>query len=430
MRRLLFKGSQTIPVPERVALILTQLLQANGRVVNKEALAVSIWPNEAVTDANLAQHIYMLRRLLGDTARAHTHVLAVPREGYRFAVPVQAASLTLDETFTADAADLGEIVSGGDFEAFRNYCQGSFFLAKRAAPDLRRALEFFHRALEANPDYVPALIGLARAYGLLGSYWHAPPSATFPNAAGAIEKALTIEPANGVAHAVKSGLLCFGDWNWQRAREEIDLAIALNPGSALVLNNATWLDICTGRYEDALEHARLALALEPASLLQQVLIARALAHYGKYDRAIAIMSNIVEADATFTIARRYRAQAYLLSGDPGKALDDLELLPQTQGEDAGFRLPMLGRAYGDLGEASRAAETYDALRRLAHTDYVADWNLAVVAVGIGRNDDALAHLETAYERHEATMPFLRSLRWFEPIARTERFTGLLRKIGP
>jgi len=430
MRRLLFKGSQAIPVPERVALILTQLLQANGRVVNKEALAVSIWPNEAVTDANLAQHIYMLRRLLGDTARAHTHVLAVPREGYRFAVPVQAASLTLDETFTADAADLGEIVSGGDFEAFRNYCQGSFFLAKRAAGDLRRALGFFQRALDATPHYVPALIGLARAYALLGSYWYAPPSVTFPNAARAIETALTIEPGNGVAHAVKSGLLCFGDWNWQGAREEIDLAITLSPGSALVLNNAAWLDICTGLYEDALERARSALALEPASLLQQLLIARALVHYGKYDRAIAIMTNIVEADAGFSVARRYRAQAFLLSGDARKALDDLERLPPTQGEDAAFRLPMLGRAYGDLGETSRAIETYDALRRLAQTDYVADWNLAIVAVGIGRNDDALAHLESAYERHEATMAFLRSSRWFEPIARTERFTGLLRKIGP
>jgi DNA-binding winged helix-turn-helix (wHTH) protein/Flp pilus assembly protein TadD len=430
MRRLLFRGSQTIPVPERLALILTQLLQANGRVVNKEALAVSIWPNEAVTDANLAQHVYMLRRLLGDTSRAHTHILAVPRQGYRFAVPVQAASLSLDETFTADAADLGEIVSGGDFEAFRNYCQGSFFLAKRSACDVRRALEFFQRALEATPHYVPALIGLARAYGLLGSYWHAPPSAAFPKAAEAIETALRIEPGNGVAHAVKSGLLCFGDWNWQRAREEIDLAITLNPGSALVLSNAAWLDICTGRYEDALERARLALALEPASLLQQLLIARVLTHYGKYDRAIAIMTNIVEADAAFSIARRYRAQAYLLSGDPGKALDDLERLPQTRSEDAGFRLPMLGRAYGDIGETSRAVETYDALQRLAHTDYVADWNLAIVAAGIRRYNDALAHLETAYERHEATMPFLRSSRWFEPIAGNERFTSLLRKIGP
>jgi DNA-binding winged helix-turn-helix (wHTH) protein/Flp pilus assembly protein TadD len=430
MRRLLLRGTHAVPVPERLALILTQLLQANGRVVSKESLAVSVWPDEAVSDANLTQHIYMLRRLLGDTAKPHTHIISVPRRGYRFSMRVHAAAPSLNESFTADAADLGEIVSGGDFDAFRSHCQGSFFLAKRTARDLRRALDFFERALEAAPSYVPALIGLARGYALLGSYWHAPPAETFPYAAAAIDRALTIEPGNAVAHAVKSGMQCFGEWDWKGARDEIEVAIALNPGSPLVRTSAAWTDVCTGRYEDALAQARLTLALDPSSLLNQLLVARVLVHWGKYDHAIALMTNIVEADESFHLARRYRAQAYLLGGDPAKALDDLQRLPQAHGEDSGFRLPMIGRAYGDLGETSRAANVLDTLRELSRVEYVALWNLAIVAIGIGLHDDALEYLETAYERHEATLPFLKSLHWFEPIARDERFAALVAKVGP
>src|SRR5580693_3818892 len=89
LRRLLLKGSEAIPVPERLAVILMHLLQANGRVVSKEALASSVWPSDAVSDANLVQHIYMLRQLLGEKAKDHSTILGVPREGYRLAVPVE-----------------------------------------------------------------------------------------------------------------------------------------------------------------------------------------------------------------------------------------------------------------------------------------------------------------------------------------------------
>lgn len=429
-RRLLFKGSRITPVPERLAIILTQLLEANGRVVGKEALAAHAWPDDSVSDANLTQHVYMLRRLLGDKAKDHTHILAVPRRGYCFVMPVQTAGVTFDETLTSDAAELGHVASSSDFEAFRNYCQGNFYLAKRAAPDLRRALDFFETALANSPLYVPALVGSARAYGLLGSIGYMPPHLTFPRAVEAIEKALTLEPGNGVVHAVKAGLLSFAHWNWQDAQKEIDLAIQLSPGSLQVRNNATWFNICTGRYDEALAQARLALALDPSSLLAQLLVAHALSHSGKYDLAIAMISSIVEADERFYIARRYRAQAHLLGGQPEKALADLERLPRERSEERSFRLPMLGRAYADLGDMSRATEIYDALRELARTEYVVLWNLAIVAVGIERYEDGLEYLETAYAQREPTLPFLKSERWFEPIARDDRFTSILAKVGP
>ncbi len=399
-------------------------------MVSKEALALTVWPNEAVSDANLVQHIYMLRRLLGERAKDHSHILAIPRQGYRFAVPVETVEVEFNETFTINAANLGAIVSGGDFEAFCAYCQGSFFLEQRTAPALRRAMEFFEASLKCNPQYLPALIGVARSYSLLGNYWHMPPHLTFPFAAKAIDKALAIDGANALAHAVRAGLLNFWKWDWEAAQVEIDLAIQLNPGSTLVRNNAAWHYICTGEHEDALIQAQLALALEPSSLLRQLLVARVFLHSGRFRQAVAIMSSILDVDANFYIARRYRAQALLLNGSPEKALNDLERLPQERGEDPSFRLPMLGRAYADLGDKRKAAEICDMLKQLASTDYVVRWNLAIVSIGLGRLDEALDYLETAYEEHEATMPFLKSLPWFEPISGNPRFRRLLQKIGP
>jgi DNA-binding winged helix-turn-helix (wHTH) protein/Flp pilus assembly protein TadD len=430
LRRLLFQGPVVTPLPERLALLLTHLLQASGAVVSKEALALSVWPQEAVSDGNLAQHIYLLRRLLGDRARDHSYILSVQGRGYRFAAPVAIANPALSELFTVDAASLGKVLTESAFKCFRSFCRGSFFLEQRTAPHIRRAIEFFETALLMNPDYVPALIGLARAHSLLGCYWHAPSNLSFPPAKRAISRALEIDPGSASAHAVVSGILCFADWDWNGAKDAIEIALRLDPGSTFVRNNAAWLHVCTGNYAEALAQAQFALTMDPSSLPLQLLLARVLVHSTDYCNAIDMMSNLLEADSAFYIARRYRAQAYLLSGEPDKALADLQLLPEERSEDPSFRLPMLGRAYAELGDCIRAQKILETLQWLAQTDYVAFWNLAIVASALGRLDDALSYLETAYEQREATLPFLKSLPWFESIAAAPRFKSLLSRVGP
>lgn len=418
------------PVPERLSLILTRLLQANGAPVMKEALAASVWPHEAVTDGNLAQHVYMLRRLLGERARDHTYILSVSGSGYRFALPVVEAPLALEEPSAVDEASLGDALLRSGVDPFRNFCQGSFFIEQRTAPSIKRAIGFFEASLSSNPNYVPSLIGLARSHSLLADYWHVPSNLSFPFAKKAIAQALAVDPTSAIAHAVRSGILCFCDWDWKRAQEEIDLAIRLNPGSTFVRNNAAWLYICTGHYSDALAQAQFALMMEPSSLPLQLLLARVLVHSQEYASAIAIMSNLLETDQGFYIARRYRAQAYLLGGEPEKAMSDLQLLPQERSEDPSFRLPMLGRAYADMGERERADKIFKELQLMALTDYVVLWNLAIVAIGLGLLDDAMAYLEAAFTQREPTLPFLKSLPWFDAISRTPRFQQLLHDIGP
>ena len=428
LRRLLFRGPDVIPIPERLAVILIQLLQANGGVVSKEALALRVWPQEPVSDGNLAQHVYMLRRLLGERARDHSFVLSVSG-GYRFAAPVTVEPPALNEPFTADAASLGEMLLGSGVEPFRNYCQGSFLLEQRTAPSMARAIEFFEAALQSNPGYTPALIGLARAHALLAEYWHVPARVAFPLAKQAIRRALELDPSSWIARAVLSELLCFCDWDFNAAQEENDIALRLNPASTFVRNNAAWLYVCTNRLHEALAEAQIALMLEPSSLQLQLLLARVLVHSGNYRDAIAILSSLLEADAQFYIGRRYRAQAHLLSGDPEKALSDLRLLPQERSEDPSFRLPLLARAHAELGELHEAEDLYRTLLATARTDYVVLWNLAIVATGLGRLDEAMGYLESGFRQREPAMLFLRTLPWFTPLANNRRFKKLLDTLG-
>jgi DNA-binding winged helix-turn-helix (wHTH) protein len=84
-RRLLLRANEVTPLGEKVFQMLLLLLRAGGAVVSRETFAAELWPDDDVSDANMAQHIFMLRHALGENARDHTFVVTVPGKGYRFA---------------------------------------------------------------------------------------------------------------------------------------------------------------------------------------------------------------------------------------------------------------------------------------------------------------------------------------------------------
>lgn len=403
-------------------------MHANGSLIDKETIASQVWPDSIVSDGNLSQHMYMLRQLLDERARDRAYVVTVRGKGYRFVAPVTVvapapSAATLDATEDSE----NEILRGSA-EAFHHYCRGSYLLEKRTASALSAAAEQFEAALRLENAHVPALIGLARAHAFMAEYWYVPGSYTFPKAKAAIVRALEIAPSSAEARATLANILLFCDWNWTEAEREIETAIGLKTKSTAVYTNAAWFYMCKGGGEKPLREMQRALFVEPSSPALQLFMARMFLHSGNYRRAIDAFSNFIENGPDFSIARRHRAQAFILNRQPAEALADLLLLPQDRAEDISLRLPLLGRAYADCGDRERAEAIYGTLLELARTDYVVEFNLATVAVGLGMLDEALAHLERGLQKREPAMLMLRSLPWFEPIAQRARFKALLRAI--
>jgi uncharacterized protein len=97
--RVLIHGQESRPLPEKLFLILLVLLEADGRPVRKEEFFERIWGEDDVTEANLTQHVFMLRSVLGENARDHSHVITVPGLGYRLASAVeQKVGLAMKQT--------------------------------------------------------------------------------------------------------------------------------------------------------------------------------------------------------------------------------------------------------------------------------------------------------------------------------------------
>lgn len=428
MRRRLTRGQAIMRLPERLFGVLSLLVQSNGAVVEKETFATVVWPDAVMTDSNLAQHVYKLRELLSETARDRSYIAAVAGRGYRFTVPVIVEDAPL--TATKAAFETHAILLSKGLEPLIYHSQASHLFERRSARALNLAISFFEAALKIDRNYTPALLGLARAHALLAECSFVPPSGAFRTAKAAVAKALELAPCSATAHAVRAELLAFDEWDWAGAHREMEMASQLEPASTFVRSNSARLHLSAGSYDRAMIEVQLALMSEPSSLTLLLLLVTVFIHSGHYDHAIAILSNLLETDSEFYMARRDRAQAYVLSDRPANAICDLHLLAPERPEELNGRLPILARAYADTGDRGRAADIYSTLLDAAGSEYVSFWNLAIVAAALERFDETISYLEKALQVREPSLHLLKSLPWFKNISHSDRFKAIVGQVGP
>jgi TolB-like protein/DNA-binding winged helix-turn-helix (wHTH) protein/Tfp pilus assembly protein PilF len=89
--RLLRKGEKPIALTPKAFEVLLVLIERSGRVVGKEELMHTVWPDSFVEESNLTQTVFMLRKALGETA-AQRYILTVQGRGYRFVPEVNEVS--------------------------------------------------------------------------------------------------------------------------------------------------------------------------------------------------------------------------------------------------------------------------------------------------------------------------------------------------
>jgi DNA-binding winged helix-turn-helix (wHTH) protein/tetratricopeptide (TPR) repeat protein len=91
-RRLLLRDEQPIALSPKAFDLLLVLLEHSGQVVLKDDLMKVLWPDTFVEESNLGQHIFQLRKALGDRSQGSSYIVTVPGRGYRFAHKVRAIS--------------------------------------------------------------------------------------------------------------------------------------------------------------------------------------------------------------------------------------------------------------------------------------------------------------------------------------------------
>jgi len=88
-QRLLMRDGEILQLTHKAFDTLALLVLNNGRILQKEEMMKSIWPDSFVEEATLAQNVFILRKVLGETPLDARYIETVPKYGYRFVAEVK-----------------------------------------------------------------------------------------------------------------------------------------------------------------------------------------------------------------------------------------------------------------------------------------------------------------------------------------------------
>jgi len=274
-----------------------------------------------------------------------------------------------------------------DVQAYMYFLQGQALVYRRDEESVRQALRFFEQAVERDPSFARAYAATARSYLALCLANVIPLSEAAKHARTALEKARSISPDLAEAHATLASLSYTVDDPIEAVEKELKTALDLNPNLAdawvslgLVeaskgdarswvshcelayqldpLSHATirWLGLAyfyAGRGEDALEHWKRTIHLDPIDTYRQ------LTDYylskGDLENADAMVKELERIAPTNPFAYLNRGHLAALRGDKTTAMEMIAKLEPTR--EAGYiRSIYAGYIYLALGDVDKFFE--------------------------------------------------------------------------
>ncbi len=315
-------------------------------------------------------------------------------------------------------------------EAYRLYLQGLFYWNKRTGDDLQRAVEYFTRAVQLEPNYAQGHAALASAVVLLPEYARVAPKVCYDKAEAEAKTALRIDPTLAEAHAVLGLVRTEYEWDWRGAEQEFQRAIELNPNYPTTHHWYAILFRVQGQLGASLSEFKRARELDPLSTIISYNIAAIFYDMRDYDNAIVQLKRTLEIDNDFVSAYDLMGLVYVARGQFDQALTSLQTAAKMLSKGAPDVKYSLGYCLARMGRKKEAFSILHDLLERSKNGYSVSSDIALVYEGLGETDRAFEWLQIASDERNPT--FVLTLkcdpRW-DALRPDPRFFALMRNMG-
>ncbi|HKP70966.1 MAG TPA: winged helix-turn-helix domain-containing protein [Pyrinomonadaceae bacterium] len=171
-------------------------------------------------------------------------------------------------------------------EAYELYLKGQFTWHRRSPGWIRESLSLYEQALEKDPNFALAHIGVADAYIMLSGHRQLGVDDAAANAGPSIARALEIDNTLAQAHNVLAEFKYQYQYDWKGAEAEFKTALDLNPNVAWIHQAHGWFLMSDGRFDEANAEMERARQLDPSSMTLEAARGRLYYFSRQYDRAI------------------------------------------------------------------------------------------------------------------------------------------------
>ena len=290
-------------------------------------------------------------------------------------------------------------------EAYELFLKGRYQSYKYTAEGWTRAIEFFEKAIEIQPDYAPAYAGIAAASGCLWFFGILPAEQMIPQSKTAAIKALELDENLAEAYFSSAISTFFYDWEWEKAGREFRRSIALDPNNAEALSYYAMFLAFEERFDEADELSKKSLELDPLSPLINMNVGWNYFSAGMLNEAASQADKMIEIEPDFFGAYWLKGAIYLSEGEYEKAVEELKKAVSLGGHS--IVLADLASAYSLAGKKEETAAILDQLLEKRRLNYVPAICLARIYSRIGENEKVIGWLEKAFEERNGEMVFLK-----------------------
>ena len=377
-------------------------------------------------------------RRAGDRIRITTQLVQVSDQSHLWAETYDRRLADIfelqDEVATAVAKALEvELVSSGkapaaeseaaNSDAYEAYLKGRFYWNKRTPESLRLAIEWFGRAIQADPNYARAYAGLADVYNVQVTYMQIPAHEAYPKGERAARRAVELEPQLVEGHASLAGLLTHAN-RLGEAQVEFEHALEIDPAYVPTLYWNAVLFSTRGQFENALEMIQRARRLDPLSVTVEIVHGNVLFFERRAEEAIPRFERAVELEPKMPWLHWRLAFCRAAAGRVEEALMGIEgvdpSLTQTL-EMLSVRAYLLGR----LGRAAEARVLLRELEQRSEREYVSWEHFAYTHAGMDDREALLGVLSWAPKTGIIGRLFLSHDPAFDPFREDPRFLDFL-----
>ncbi len=315
-------------------------------------------------------------------------------------------------------------------EAYDAYLMGQFYLDHVDQDPLLKAMEYFNKAIEIDPDWAPPYAGLAEVGAYQMQMHFVTPSIAIPKIYENLNKALKLDPNSANSHYVNAVISVWTEWNWEKGEEEFLKSLELNPSNAMCRIFYAHLLMILRRPDEALYHADLALELDPLRPFVLGLYAVVMREAGDYQSAIQYAKKALSIDPDHRFAKRHLAGAYSDIGEYEKWFERWKEVAIMDDWDDEI-IASIDTIFQEHGYSA----TIKKLIMINEEAFTKGDNISFIGQGnryyiLKEYDKAFDCWEKAYEIHDPNMPYLSTgLHYHDQLKDNPRYLALLKKMN-
>jgi TolB-like protein/Tfp pilus assembly protein PilF len=314
-----------------------------------------------------------------------------------------------------------------DPDAYDAYLKGIFHWQRLNPEDLEAALQYFESALEKDPNYTQALIGMDRILGGYDILGVTPSNETAAKLIAAQEKVFKLDDKPVEFHYSLALRRTWGEMDWEKAEESYRKAIELNPNYPEVRAYYSHFLFIMHRPEEAMFQIERTMELDPFNPLFQSLYGVGLLFMRQYDEAIVQFQKALKTVPNHGVAGDVLGTAYHQKGMYKEALDQKKAYYESIGLEEVAKA--LTRDYEKAGYKEAWNSAAEILEDLSKEIYVLPWYLAESYAFTGNKEKTLDWLEKGLGS-DGNIAYIGVIPHIVDLLRGEpRYQELLRKMN-